>query len=189
VKDAGSPIVAAARTRHAGAIISYLFAFVPSGEPRTVRISSAALGYSGPVYAYNYFEGFGRFLEPSDTHEFTASEDGSYWIVVPLGGSGVAFLGDAGKFVSMARTRIVQMHDSGTLAARIVLSEGETRLRLFGFARAQPNVRAVRASIDNLAYDSRTGLFHFDLVGKPRSSPEIRISATSSPDARGSPPR
>jgi hypothetical protein len=187
-KDRGSPIVAAARTRHAGLITSYVFVFAQA-EPRTVRLSPADLGYSSPVYAYNAFDGHGRYLQPSETLEFVTPENGAYWIVVPVGPSGVGFLGDAGRFVSNGRNRVDRIRDTGALTARIVFSAGESRLRLHGFSRARPDVRAIGASVQELDYDSRAGLFHFDLVAKPGTSPEIKISVTSSPDARGSPPR
>jgi hypothetical protein len=176
-KDRGSPIVAAARTRRAGSITSYLFAFGQAAEPRTARISPAALGYNGPVYAYNYFGGHGHYLQPSETLEFLAPEDGAYWIVVPVGPSGVGFLGDAGKFVSNGRNRVERMRDIGVLIARIVFSAGEGRLRLQGFSRARPEIRATRARVENLIYDSRTGLFQFDLLAKPGTSPVVALSA------------
>jgi hypothetical protein len=176
-KDRGSPIVAAARTRHAGSITSYVFAFAQAAEPRTARISPAALGYGGPVYAYNAFEGHGRYLQPLETLEFPAPADGVYWIVVPVGPSGVGFLGDPGKFVSNSRNRVERMRDTGVLIARIVFSAGESRLRLQGFSRARPKIRAARARVENLIYDSRTGLFQFDLLAKPGTSPVVALSA------------
>jgi hypothetical protein len=188
-KDRGSPIVAAARTRHADSITSYVFAFAQAAEPRPASVSPAALGYGGPVYAYNAFDGHGRYLQPSGTLEFLAPANGAYWIVVPVGPSGVGFLGDAGRFVSNGSNRVDRMRDTGELTARVVFSAGESRLRLHGFSRARPDVRAMGASVQELDYDSRTGLFHFDLLAKPGTSPEITISLTSSPDARGSPPR
>jgi hypothetical protein len=176
-KDRGSPIVAAARTRHAGSITSYVFAFAQAAEPRTARVSPAALGYGGPVYAYNAFEGHGRYLQPLETLEFPAPADGVYWIVVPVGPSGVGFLGDPGKFVSNGRNRVERMRDIGVLIARIVFSAGEGRLRLQGFSRARPEIRATRARVENLIYDSRTGLFQFDLLAKPGTSPVVALSA------------
>jgi hypothetical protein len=175
-KDRGSPIVAAAHTRHTGSITSYVFAFSQAAEPRMARVSSAALGYGGPVYAYNAFDGHGRYLLPSETLEFLAPADGTYWIVVPVGRSGVGFLGDTGKFVSNGRNRVDRLRDTGVLTARIVFSVGESRLRLHGFSRVRPEIRAARARVENLIYDSRTGLFQFDLLAKPGTSLEVTLS-------------
>ena len=143
--DPSAPIIAAARTRHGGSITSYVFAFIPqsppdpppasarsrpsstghAGEDRGghATFSPAALGYRGPVYAYDYFNGSGIFLRaPEDVVNLAVPDDGAYWIVVPVGPSGVGFLGDAGKFVSNGRTRIAHLHDTGTLSARVVFA-------------------------------------------------------------------
>src|SRR5262249_47616174 len=125
----------------------------------------------------NAFDGHGRYLQPSDTLEFPAPADGAYWIVVPVGASGVGFLGDAGKFVSNGRNRVDRVRDTGELTTRIVFSAGESRLRLHGFSRARPELRAARARIENLVYDSRTSLFQFDLLARPGTSPEVTLRA------------
>ena len=96
---------------------------------------------------------------------------------MPVGPSGVGFLGDAGKFVSNGRKRIASIADTGVLSVRVVFSAGESRLRLHGFSRGRPDVRAARATVENLAYDSRTGLFHFDLIAKSGTSPVVTLRA------------
>ena len=50
------------------------------------------MGHKGPVYAFNYFDGYGMHLQPADAVEFAVPDDGAYWIVVPVGPSGVGFL-------------------------------------------------------------------------------------------------
>ena len=62
--DRRLPIVAAAHTRHQRSITSYVFAFGQPAEQRTARLSPSALGHKGPVYAYNYFDGYGMHLQP-----------------------------------------------------------------------------------------------------------------------------
>jgi hypothetical protein len=41
--------------------------------------------------------------------------------------------------------------------------QGESRLRLYGFSLAPPEVRAARATIEKLAYDPQTRLFGVSL--------------------------
>jgi hypothetical protein len=176
-KDLQTPIIAAARTRHEGATTSYVFAFGRTGEARTARFSPVALGYDGPVYAYNYFAQTGTHLRPSEALEFAVPDGGTYWIVVPVGRSGVGFLGDADKFVSNGRSRVARIRDSGALTARIAFSAGESRLRLHGFSLARPEVRAAGGAIESLAYDSQSRRFHFDLVAKPGTSPVVTLWA------------
>jgi hypothetical protein len=176
-KDAQTPIIAAARTRHDGATTSYVFAFGQNAPTRPARFSPAALGYTGPVYAYNYFDRTGRYLQPSEAIELTVPDSGTYWIVVPVGRSGVGFLGDADKFVSNGRSRVVRIRDSGALTARIAFSADESRLRLYGFSLARPDVRATEGTIESLAYDPQSRLFHFNLVAQPGTSPVVTLRA------------
>src|SRR5262249_22665091 len=164
-------------TRHEGSITSYVFAFGQTAEQRTASFLPSVLGYKGPVYAYNYFDKRGMYVEPWQAVEFVVPDNGAYWIVVPVGASGVGFLGDAGKFVSNGRNRVAHIMDTGTLAARVVFSAGERRLHLYGFSLVRPAIQAMRAAVENLAYDSHTRLFHFDLVAKSGTSPVVTLWA------------
>jgi hypothetical protein len=173
----GLPLLAAAQTRHEGSITSYVFAFGQTAEHGTASFLPSVLGYKGPVYAYNYFDKRGMYVEPWQAVEFVVPDNGAYWIVVPVGASGVGFLGDAGKFVSNGRNRVAHIRDTGTLAARVVFSAGERRLHLYGFSLVRPAIQVRRAAVENLAYDSRTQLFHFDLVAKPGTSSVVTLWA------------
>ena len=166
---------------HQRSITSYVLAFGQPAEQRTARLSPSALGHKGPVYAYNYFDGYGMHLQPGQAVEFAVPDDGAYWIVVPLGPSGVGFLGDSGKFVSNGRKRVARIMDTGVLTARVIFSAGERRLRFYGFSLARPKVRATGAIIAEPAYDSRTSLFHFDLVARPGTSPVVTLRAAVNP--------
>ena len=174
-KDPRSPIIAAAHTRHEGSLTSYVFAFQQTVEPRITRFAPAALGHTGPLYAYNYFDRYGRYLQRPESVDFVAPPDGAYWIVVPVGPSGVGFLGDTGKFVSNGKKRVARLSDTGILTARIVFASGESRLRLRGFSLARPQVRAARARIEGLIYDPHTRLFEFDLFATAKRSALVTI--------------
>jgi hypothetical protein len=169
-KKRASPIVASAHTHHSGAVTSYVFAFAQSSEERTATISPAGLGYGTPVFAYNYFSGRGVYLQSEQAVTFAVPDDGMYWVVVPVGRSGVGFLGDAGKFVPDGKARVAALRNAKTLFARILFARGEKRLRLSGFALAPPKVRAKNGVIDNVVYDRQSRLFHFDLTVNPGAS-------------------
>ena len=53
------------------------------------------------------------------TYDGQVGYDGSYFLVVPAGASGIGFLGDAGKFVSLGSQRISSLSDNGTLKATV----------------------------------------------------------------------
>jgi hypothetical protein len=168
--DSDAPVVAVARTDHDGWITSYLFAI---GGKRA-SISPAALGYAGPVYAYDFFGRTGVYLKPDELLRFSIPTHGAaYWIAVPVGASRIGFLGDVDKFVANGKNRVARLADNGTLTARIALATSEDRVRLHGFSPARPDFSVRGGTIANLKYDSRSGLFRFDLVARAGASPKI----------------
>ncbi len=172
-KDRSAPIIAVARTDHDGWITSYVVAFGASGDCRTECLMIAELGYIGPVYAYNYFQRSGIYLDPEKPLAISISDRTAYWIVVPVAGSGIGFLGDQGKFVSNGKKRVSNISDNGVLSARIVLAKSEERVRLHGFSLARPELQARGGKIEDMTYDSHDGLFQFDLVAPAGASPEV----------------
>jgi hypothetical protein len=170
-----SPLVAVARTQHSKTVTSYVFAFVQSSNERAATISPAALGYDTPVFAYNYFSGMGVYLESEKVLTFAVPNEGAYWIVVPVGPSGVGFLGDTNKFVSNGKARVAILRNAEELFARILFAKGEKRVRLTGFALAPPRVRARNGAIDNVVYDRQSRLFHFDLIAKPSAPRPVTL--------------
>jgi len=175
-----SPIVASAHTYHGGSVTSYVFAFAQSSEERTTTVSVGALGYDAPVFAYNYFSGEGTYLRPAQALTFALPDDGAYWIVIPVGASGVGFLGDIGKFIPDGRARVASLRNANVLVARILFAKGEKHLRLSGFALEPPKVRARRGIIDNVVYDPDSRLFHFDLTARSGSLRPVTLVLSAS---------
>ena len=151
-----------------------------AGKRRTQRVSIAELGYTGPVYAYDYFQKAGIFLDPDTFLTIALSDPVAYWIVVPVARSGIGFLGDREKFVSNGRKRVSHIADDGALSARIVLAKSEDRVRLHGFCARRPEISARDGTIDNMTYESRESLFQFDLVAQAGGAPEIVMSLPKS---------
>jgi hypothetical protein len=172
-KDSSAPILAAARTNHEGWITSYIFAF----GRQTMTVTPGALGYEGPVYAYDYFRGSGVYLMPPERLRLSRVGRAAYVIVVPVAASGIGWLGDMDKFVSNGRTRVRRVVNSDRLSVQIVVARGESRVRLHGFSRTQPALDVAAGSIENLVYDSRRQLFVFDLITRPGAAATITIRA------------
>src|SRR5262249_23497598 len=159
----GSPIVASASTSHLSGITTYVFAF-PDAEfrggehqgedssdgQRSVKVEPAGLGYESSVFAYNYFGQYGLYLQPTEALAFKVPDDGAYWIIVPVGRSGIGFLGDLDKFVSNGKNRVVTMNDTGEFSARVIFAEGENRLRLHGFSLTRPRVEALDGEVEDV---------------------------------------
>ena len=114
-----APMVAAAYSYHNNMTAAYAFAYSrTSPTSQTATITPASLGIPGNAYVYNYFSGSGAVVKAGQS--FTSEVNkGSYFIVVPIGASGIAFLGDAGKFVSLGNKRVSSLSDNGAVHATI----------------------------------------------------------------------
>ena len=134
---------------HGGMKAAYVFAY-SRGTDTTATFVPASLGLIGRatpmrVYVYNYFTGRGALLTARQTFYATV-HGGSYDVVVPVGRSGIAFLGDAGKFVSLGKQRVPRLRDDGAVPATIAFAAGERAVTLHGYAPSRPAVTAKRCS-------------------------------------------
>ena len=132
-----------------------------------VRFASDELGQTGPVYVYDYFAGTGRRLETNESFSAPLAQSASaFYVVAPVGESGIAFLGDSEKFVGTGRQRIASLHDEpGKLTATVVFAEKETAVTLHGFAAAKPKVQVESGRAGTVRYDAKT--WHFSVEIKP----------------------
>jgi hypothetical protein len=139
----------------------YVFAYARAAHtPTTASFTPVSLGLPGSVYVYNYFTGKGTVLPAGGTFTDTVSS-GSYYIAVPIGRSGIGFLGDAGKFVSWGKKRISQVTDTGSVQATITFANGETSLNMYGYAPSQPKVTATDGTVGTVTYNSATSIFSY----------------------------
>jgi hypothetical protein len=72
--------------------------------------------------------------------------NGSYFVVVPVGPSGIALLGDTAKFVTLGKQRISHLEDDGALTATVEFGAGETSVRLDLYAPWPLSVTVNRGS-------------------------------------------
>jgi hypothetical protein len=173
------PMVASTYTDFgAGMKALYVFAYARAAQtPSTASFTPASLGLPGSVYVYNYFTGTGTVLPAGGTFSDTVSS-GSYYFVVPIGPSGIGFLGDAGKFVSWGKKRISQVSDSGSVQATITFATGETSLTMYGYAPSQPNVTATDGTVGAVAYNSATGIFSYSVSPGPDGAARVTMRLT-----------
>jgi len=170
VRQAHAPLVAAAYTNTGAGRTGYVFACTRRGDGSTVAFSPSSLGFSGPVYVYNYFDKTARRLGPTQTYQDTLGPTGrAYYIVAPVGASGIALLGDAGKFVGTGRQRVAALRDApGRLTTTVLFAPGEPTVTLHGYAATAPRVAASGGAAGPVAYDSVTG--HFMVTVSPSAS-------------------
>ena len=177
-QHANAPLVASTYTQHGEIRTEYVFAFNRLKTAASqILFTPAELGMSGPVYLYDYFSGTGQRLE-AETCFSTPLDKGSvaYYILAPIGRSGIAFLGDIGKFVSCGKQRIVSLTDEpGELTVSLVFAKTEKSSLLHGYAAEAPEVTTQSGKIGALHYDPRTQ--HFEVEVYPDSAAALDMIA------------
>jgi hypothetical protein len=152
------PMVASTYSDHAGLRAVYVFAYSRSGAAQPISVSPASLGISGAAYVDDYFGGTGRVLRPGEAFTDNVG-DGSYYVVAPIGPSGIAFLGDSGEFATLGAKRISALSDDGAVRAQVEFAAGESSVALFGYAPTPPSASVTGGSVDPVTYDTTTGRF------------------------------
>jgi hypothetical protein len=163
-----APMVASTFTDHNGLRDLYVFAYARTDSPQLMSFTPGNLGLPGPTYVYDVYADVGRSLNAGEAFSATVSS-GSYFIAAPIGPSRIAFLGDAGAFVSLGKKRISQLTDDGTLQASVEFAAGEQAVTLHGFAPSVPSVRVSGGSADEAAYDAASERFR--VVVHPDAGP------------------
>ncbi|HEV2318139.1 MAG TPA: hypothetical protein VGV18_00200 [Verrucomicrobiae bacterium] len=161
-----SPLVAAAYSDHSGLRTAYVFAFNRSKKnSEQLGFTPAELGFDGPVCIYDYFAQKGRRFKPHETVSASLDPNGTaYYVVAPFGKSGIAFLGDEGKFVSAGKERIASLKDKKRkLMATVLFAPGENSVTVHGYADRSPKVSVQAGQARHLEYDDGTGHFQIEI--------------------------
>ena len=159
------PMVAAAYSDHGGGMrAAYVFAYSrPRPDvPSTASFTPASLGFyaRGRVYVYDYAAHRGAVQDARQQVVMrTQPYQGAYDIVAPVGQSGIALLGDIGKFASLGTQRVRLLRDDGrAVHTTIAFARGEGPVTLSGYAATAPSVAATYGAA-RIRYDARTRLF------------------------------
>jgi hypothetical protein len=170
-------MVAGTYSQHGALRDAYVFAYARNGQPsESVTFSPAEFGVSGNAYVYDYFTGKGT-LVAAGTNFTDAVGAGSYYVIAPVGRSGIAFLGDAGKFVSVGAQRIAQLDDNGAVQATVTFAPGEGAVTLHGYAPAAPTATARDGAVGPVSYDLATHLFSVPVSAGHNGSAMITLAA------------
>ena len=143
-----APMIAYTYTDHAGLRTGYVLAYQrTSGAQGSVSVSPESIGVSSPAFVYDYFNETGTVVQPGGSFIGMVDYNGSYYAVAPIGSSGIAFLGDADKFVSCGKKRIGELSDSnGVLQVLVQFAGGEKRIVLHLYSPSHPLVAAEAGS-------------------------------------------
>jgi hypothetical protein len=173
--NAGEPLVSYTYTDHGPMRALYVFAH-PRTEDRTFSFTPEALGLSGNVYIYNWLADRGRRIDGNEPWTQTIKGDPSYLVAVPIGKSGIAFLGDAGKFVPLGTKRVSELSDDGVLNASLEFASSEHSIVVQGWAPSMPLVNASEGRTGTVHFDEVTGRFHVEVFAAKTGI--ARISAS-----------
>jgi len=159
------PMVADTFTDFGGTRAVYVFAY-PRGEERTFTFKPSEFELSGPVYVYDYFSGNNKVIDSEEEYNGLVTGSYAYFIIVPIGSSGIAFLGDAGQFVSLGKKRVAQMTDNGSkVEATIIFAQGEDSRIIYGYSPFPPAIRMVKGKIGRFVYSPEIRLFYAEIFG------------------------
>jgi len=158
VRGLNLPMVASAYTDHNGLRDYYVFAYARTAANTTAGFNLGALGITNNAYVYDYFNHTGMVATAGSTFAFstTLASDatgGSYFIVAPIGSSGVGFVGDMNKFATAGQQRILALTDSvAGMEATLTFAAGETNVTLVGYAAYAPLVTSSNGSAILVSY-------------------------------------
>jgi hypothetical protein len=169
-----APLTSATYTDRGGIKTEYVFACNRHKTPQDeVHFTLRELDVNGPAYVYDYFSRTGQLLPRQG--EFSAplgKNAAAFYVVAPVGKSGIAFLGDKDKFVGTGRQRIASLQDEpGKLTVEVVLAAAEKSVVLQGFADAAPKATVLAGEDDSLQYDPATR--RFTVLVKPDASTAV----------------
>ncbi len=155
-----TPLIAATYSDFGGWRASYVYAYNTATNV-TATFTPATLGYAGEVLVLDYFSGTGQLVDASATFSapLGSATSSSYYVVVPVGPSGIAFAGDQGKFVSLGKKRITQVSDDGTLSVSVAFASGESSVTLRGYAAFAPTATASAGSVGAVSWSPTTDIF------------------------------
>jgi hypothetical protein len=160
------PMLASSYSNRGGSRVAYVFGYsrAASSGPQNISFAAADLGLQGAVYVYNYFSHSGQLLPANAAFSDSVSAAGSYYVVSPLGASGIAFLGDTGKFASASKQRIGPIQDTGILTTSIQFAVGETGASIQGYSPTAPVVTATHGSVVSVSYDPAQHIFTISIA-------------------------
>jgi len=173
-RDAGEPLVSFTYTDHGPMRALYVFAH-PRTEDRTATFTPASLGLGGSIYIYNWISDKGRRASGDVPFTQPIKGDPAYLVVVPVGPSGIAFLGDAGKFVPLGKKRVTNLSDDSILDATFDFAAGESSIIVQGWAAATPAAMPIDGRLGAIDFDAASGRFRLEVFAGDSGTARIQM--------------
>ncbi|HEY1788759.1 MAG TPA: hypothetical protein VGJ73_11410 [Verrucomicrobiae bacterium] len=180
------PFVATTYTDNTNSRAVYVFVFGENSSDLAGSFKPADFGITNNAYVYDYFNATGTVINAGSAFNFTTVMPGntngaSYFVAVPVGPSGVAFLGDTSKFVTRGKKRISLFSDNGFLRATVAFANGETNVTLRGYSPSSPYLFSLEGVASNLTYNATTHLFALNVSLGSSGTATLGISLAPTP--------
>lgn len=173
------PLVAYTSSDFGASTVRYVFAFSRNlNASAAVSVTPADFGFTGDVYVYEYFGGTGSRQAAGQAISRQVDSQGSYFVIAPVGASGIALLGDLSRFVSASKQRVTSIADDGQITATLEMLPGES-VTLSMYAAAAPVISASGATVDAPSFNSATGLYSVNVTAGGSAEATIRIAAVN----------
>lgn len=180
------PFVATTYTDNTNSRALYVFAFGENSSKLAGSIVPASLGITNSAYIFDYFNVTGTVISAGSPFNFTTAmpndaSGGNYFVIVPVGPSGIAFLGDMNKFVMRGKKRIPSFSDNGFLRVTVAFAAGETNVTFCGYAPSSPYVFALDGATNNMAYNTTSHLFTLNVAPGNSGTATLGFSLAPAP--------
>ncbi|WP_233842413.1 hypothetical protein [Dyella sp. 2HG41-7] len=185
VKQTGAPILGATFSRDGDHSTAYLLAFAgdPSKASADFTVTPSALGFYGDVVVFDPMSETLALVKGNAaiSGELTGPDAYAYRIVAPVSASGIAVIGDLGKFVTMGRKRVVAYQDlTHGVQLKLAFAANDPAITIAGYSRSSIAAHATGATVISTVHDSRTGLFKVELRPNIHTATEVTLRLDSS---------
>jgi hypothetical protein len=136
---------------------------IPTASERPFTLNPAEAGISGKAVLWDFQTGAVRAVDGTQPITGQLADDGfAYYIIAPVGKSGIAFLGDPHKFASCGSARIASIDDAkGQMTVAVVFAPGEQEIALHGCCDIEPLIAAQNGSATAVNFDRASHHFNF----------------------------
>lgn len=173
-----APVVAYTFTDHGSNRAVYVFAFRRGAAPATAAFTPSETGLTGDVFAYDMRHRSGAIADAGKPMTLDLSQEWANVVFVPVGRSGIALVGDGGKFVPRGRARISALNESESgVEVEVSFASAEKSVTLIGYATHAPHVAAAEGQVLSTSWSSSSGLF--EVVVEPGAGRTARVTIHS----------
>ncbi len=157
---------------------NYLFAY-PRGANSTLTIDPSTYGITGASYLHNYLAGSSTYIAAGSTSTLILPQGASYFVLVPVGASGIAFLGDRGHFVTLGKQRIASLSDTGVINVTVSFAPGEQSRTVSGYSAAPLTVSSSAGTHRTPTWDPVSQLFTIVVHPSAKGTATFQIAPAS----------